>query len=791
VATRSEKDLTCDTCDQCEAVNRRAVCALVLLLQVDTDEVDRLSGRVRVNRSKFANRYGSTTTQKPATQSTTTPSTATARRESDSTATHRAADAEKLNEVEPQQPTAQPAVPLPKQSGFVPRQRMFSYGGDRNTDVSSSSGSNQTAATTVPAAKTSTAAKPEADADESAPAQTSFLQRRLNKEKQRQEEMKLKLKEFDQNAKAAAASHQQSKDNISLQDSIEKVKSWKEQLGSSSPSTATPPSRGAQSDELDINALIGGDQDEWRKKKPIGRPGQYVSEESANDGKQPSQPPPSSSSSKKTFTRKTFGGVPSFPDESECVSNDRDSTSRLTVPKSRVDRSPSPYDNVKNQRPASPYDNCKPSSDSMKQNVYPSMESLAGFAGDVSGSSDDESNSGVSTSRATHHQKPGGRNISNKAVASSLPDLVTSSEGGRSPILGSSKFIGRVQDIDSLLGFGETEDETDDIDDDNGSIVSAPCRTEFHNGRTPVEMPMSPDGEQGPMSYTHLLNSMMYGRDSQDGRIFIGDVEDIDAVFGNDLVPASLGSSSSVLGSSSSTAAPAAGSPTKTNFGSPLHVVISQQQSVDLGSSDSLLDTPVPDTPDIPLSPVPAFFVGESNPKDDKSSAAPNERTVANGSAVSSNNGDLADLSTDVGYADSEDDRKSFDALDGKSNGSRADDGNSRQLVIDGVPTATLVDLDFTQSSDTSDDEEESDNEAAVAAIAARQAAKGHVTIGDMIDVCRREEQSYKPPWIEEEEDRRFLGYNNVTEALESMNINVRKVKSRWWHRQVRVARCT
>jgi hypothetical protein len=580
--------------------------------------------------------------------------------------------------------------------------------------------------------------------------------------------------EFDRNAKAAAAaSQQQPKDNISLQDSIEKVKSWKEQLGSSSPAATTTPSRGAPSDELDINALIGGDQDEWRKKKPIGRRGQYVSEESTNDDK---QPPPSSSSGKKTFTKKTFGGVPSFPDESECVGNDRDSTSRLTVPKPRVDRSPSPYDNIKNQRPTSPYDNCKPSSDSIKQNVYPSMESLTGFAGDVSGSSDDESN-GVPTSRAAHHPKSTGRNISNKAVASSLPDLVTSSEGGRSPILGGSKFIGRVQDIDSLLGFGETEDETDDIDDDNGSVVSAPCRTEFHNGRTPMEMPMSPDGDQGPMSYTHLLNSMMYGRDSQDGRIFIGDVEDIDAVFGNDLVPASLGSSSSVLGSSSPAAATAAGSPTKTNFGSPLHVVISQQQSVDLGSSDSLLDTPVPDTPDIPLSPVPAFFVTESGQKDDNSSAAPSERTVANGSTVSSNNGDLADLSTDVGYADSEDDRKSVDALDSKSNGSRADGGNSRQLVVDGVPTATLIDLDFTQSSDTSDDEEESDNEAAVAAIAARQAARGHVTIGDMIDVCRREEQSYKPPWIEEEEDRRFVGYNNVIEALESMNINVRKVK--------------
>jgi hypothetical protein len=164
------------------------------LLQVDTDEVDRLSGRVRVNRSKFANRYGTTTTQKPAAQSTTASSAASARRENDATSAHHSADAEKLNEVQPQQqPTAQPAIPLPKQSGFVPRQRMFSYGGDRNTDASSGSGSNQAAATAVTASKASTAAKPEANPEEKAPAQTSFLQRKLNKEKQRQEEMKLKL----------------------------------------------------------------------------------------------------------------------------------------------------------------------------------------------------------------------------------------------------------------------------------------------------------------------------------------------------------------------------------------------------------------------------------------------------------------------------------------------------------------------------------------------------------------------------------------------------------------------
>lgn len=50
------------------------------------------------------------------------------------------------------------------------------------------------------------------------------------------------------------------------------------------------------------------------------------------------------------------------------------------------------------------------------------------------------------------------------------------------------------------------------------------------------------------------------------------------------------------------------------------------------------------------------------------------------------------------------------------------------------------------------------------------------VTIGDMIEVCRRPESQHKPPWIEDEEDRRFVGYHDVSEALESMDISVRKV---------------
>jgi len=723
----------------------------MLILQVDTEEIDRLSGRVRVNRGKYSNRYGNTssTIQKPVSQSTAT----TAKRDRTESVPETTPAA--VETPQPQQATSQPVVPLPKQSGFVPRQRIVSYKDDDDTAPP---------AAAAPTAKTKAISKQEKSENDSdvtaAPVQSCFLQRKWDKEKEKQREEEIKmLKKKEEREQQQAA-----KDNISLKDSIEKVKSWKEQLVSSIPAKATAP-KGGPSDELDINAIIGN-QDEWRKKKPIGRPGQTVANE-PNDEDQ--RPPQSTTAGRKTAAKKTYGGVPAFPDESTIIAHDHDS-SKLMVPKTRANRSPSPYDNLRNQRPSSPYDNC--------QTVYPSMESLGGFAGDVSGSSDDESQHGTvsSSMRSQQSSKSTGRNIPlNKTVASSLPDLVTSSEGGRrSPMVGGgNKFIGRVQDIDSLLGFGETEDETDDVDNDYGSVMSAPSRSDVSscgiNGRTAANaMPISPDEEHGPMSYTHLLNSAMYSSDSQDDRIFIGDIEDIDSVFGNDLVPTSLGSSSMNAMATS----PVIQQP-RGNFGAPLHVVIGQQQSVDLGSSDSLLDTPVPDTPDVPLSPVPAFFLCDSKHKNDNSSMA--IPSIKLQSEETGNNVDLADRSSDSDD-DSDDDGKSLDLVDSKSNGSRTDcDGQS---VVDSVPTATLIDLDFTQESDSPDDEDEIENEAAVAAIEARQAANGQVTIGDIVEICRRVEQSCKPPWIEEEEDRRFVGYNNVMEALESMDINVGKVNT-------------
>jgi len=122
---------------------------------------------------------------------------------------------------------------------------------------------------------------------------------------------------------------------------------------------------------------------------------------------------------------------------------------------------------------------------------YLLTDSLAGFGGDVSASSDDESGiartqsiTSLDESDSWPRSRRGHAEVSERgkqpaggaAVTSSLPDLVTSSEIGRRSGGLSGSFIGGVRDIDSLLGFGETEDEmevrSDEEEDSNDATNS-------------------------------------------------------------------------------------------------------------------------------------------------------------------------------------------------------------------------------------------------------------------------------------------------------------------------------
>lgn len=50
-----------------------------------------------------------------------------------------------------------------------------------------------------------------------------------------------------------------------------------------------------------------------------------------------------------------------------------------------------------------------------------------------------------------------------------------------------------------------------------------------------------------------------------------------------------------------------------------------------------------------------------------------------------------------------------------------------------------------------------------------------HITIQDLLNICGRE-KLVKPPWILDEEDKSFTGYNNLSEMLEDMDVDVKKV---------------
>lgn len=187
----------------------KSLCFVCCREQCDTEEVDRLSGKLKVAaRGKYFQKY---VANKPpisaASHSENTTNT------SGGTSTS-AKKADEKSAAQPQAPAAQQSsVPLPKQSGFVPRQRNFSVDQDKNEEY-------HPPVITVNKAKPN---KQEAKQEEDipAPVQSSFIQRRLNKEKQKEAENKLKKSEAEQTGvkqPPALSRH------ISLQDSIDKVR---------------------------------------------------------------------------------------------------------------------------------------------------------------------------------------------------------------------------------------------------------------------------------------------------------------------------------------------------------------------------------------------------------------------------------------------------------------------------------------------------------------------------------------------------------------------------------------
>lgn len=65
----------------------------------------------------------------------------------------------------------------------------------------------------------------------------------------------------------------------------------------------------------------------------------------------------------------------------------------------------------------------------------------------------------------------------------------------------------------------------------------------------------------------------------------------------------------------------------------------------------------------------------------------------------------------------------------------------------------------------------------AVEAVLAIARQKDKVTLDDLMSVCCRN-VPIKPPWIVDEEEKRFHGYHSLAELLYNLGVDVKKVSS-------------
>ena len=149
-------------------------------------------------------------------------------------------------------------------------------------------------------------------------------------QKQREEEKRCEEAEKKKQAEIRAA--KEKADDISLKESIAKVKSWKQQM------------RGESPPEDGVTGSIFG-KDDWRKRKTLCR------------GNSTEETPTSPPVVQKGKSQKMFAGVAGFPPVDALADNAaQDNSPRLSAPTSN--RSVSPYDNLKPPRhPPSQYEN--------------------------------------------------------------------------------------------------------------------------------------------------------------------------------------------------------------------------------------------------------------------------------------------------------------------------------------------------------------------------------------------------------------------------------------------------
>ena len=373
----------------------------------------------------------------------------------------------------------------------------------------------------------------------------------------------------------------------------------------------------------------------------------------------------------------------------------------------------------------------------------------------------------------------------------SLPDLI--------PVPKGQVYIGGVQDIDSLLGFSDSE-ITDNFSSDESENSDS-----FFDAESEVSVEYNKDYNKAKTMSTakNVVEEIVYISEAKD----IDDIiapEDINKYYYHGLVVTAF---KPLTPAESLLSVP----PTPTTATS--------------GSSESLLDTPVPDTPDMPLAPVPLFQFPMSNtrtvqsmenlstplqPKLILKKPSPKLRRDNKARSMSTLD-DLDSLLETIKITNKpkthrrrKEDTEAFDCFsreckdelieevediiqeDDDEEENEFCDASPTTLIpsvdyVDNVPVAKLVEFENGLCSTPSimKDADYPKNYSAEAISKALWIEQYHgtITTKELLDICKLKVPN-KPEWLLQQEDLDFSGHETMKELLIGMNTDVKKVST-------------
>ena len=773
----------------------RAACMFDAGVQVDTDEMDKLNGGARYIRNKLREKqqerdkpklYGARASSHASSQSKQQQSRPSSGYSSYATKAEAEAKTKHAEEKQgkPLRSKLSPTTKeLPKQSAFRRLERpgreselapakpdAYFYDPQSEVDLQTFPGS-------------------EYDEEYEEPTQTSFIGRMRQWEDE-------EAQEAEQEVVALTP------ENLSLRDTINKVKTWKEQMRKSGDSLDQLSPKGRQSMKKQTSRADSG---------------------SRGPSRQPSHEVMTSDNS-----------------EDECFQPRHE---MLSPPGGRRknQRSASPYDNLRHKRDVSPYENVSkklPAAPRIEVHQADDMcESRDSFADyeDAMTTEDDEvghlqdkfdrrySYSGYprparppSTSSLTRLDK--------STSVTSLPDLMN--ENNRSgPFISSS-----VKDIDSFLDFDTTEDDRDLWSDDEYHEIQRNRETQRQLSSS-IAQSSSPevieeveseekddeddevaqeDREERPKRKTRKDCAPDWIRQylSRNYGSFIGpetgyycDYRNIDDYLG----PECAGACAKYVGDTPT-------QPTQLKSPSTPKQVLPE---VVEGSCTSILDTPVPETPDVPLEPRPVFFRANSSqdPSDDRGMTSQSmdnledldpdgklslkrlaKKQNIDKTKSESNLDDLDSILTSLSRPRPRR-RKPLDEFATFNLFTREAKDDLQREVATSEKKAETPQIERQESEDVLVDVSDVTSPMSpppqpsivdgvypvdYSAEAVREAIRleleeGTISTQQLLEICKRHVPS-KPPWIVAEEERTFSGFRTIDVLLESLGVDVKKV---------------